>query len=566
MLGATFQIGRSALNAYQAAIAVTGQNIANVGNPDSVRQSVRLAAQHGGMTTAGVAPGTGVGVVDLRRHIDEAVESRLRLALSDRSGADARYQALSQTETLFGELSGHDLSTQLNDLFGIFTNLQTEPENTALRGLAISAAQSLADALQAKRAGVLDQVRDLNDTIAAQAGAVNGITREIAELNERIAAAAVRRNGSDNALRDRRDSLLRELSDFVDVRTKEYGNGVVNVFVNSEPLVDFGRAREIEARSTVEAGVERTELRFGDTGDRVRARSGRLAAALEVRDQDLRAQIDGLDRMAAALIFETNRAHSGGRGLVGYDQLEGAFAAADPDAALDSAAAGLAFPIKNGTLQVHLRDTRTGATSTRLIEVDLDGIDDDDTLRTLIDKLDAVGGLSARLSADNRALLYADDGNEVWFSNDTSDALAALGLGAFFEGQDAATIAVSASVQADPRRIATSASGAPGDGSVAGRIAAAVSTPSPVLNGSSVESAHEQLTQLLATAAAGAAEGREASDAVYSGLLAQREASSGVSLDEEAINLTMFERAFQGASRYLNVVNAMTEELMTITR
>ena len=50
ILGSAFQIGRSALAAYQSAIAITGQNIANVGNANYTRQSGRLAALSGGMT------------------------------------------------------------------------------------------------------------------------------------------------------------------------------------------------------------------------------------------------------------------------------------------------------------------------------------------------------------------------------------------------------------------------------------------------------------------------------------------------------------------------------------
>ena len=44
LLGPSFQIGRSALAAYQAAIAVVGQNIANVGNPCFHASAIRARA------------------------------------------------------------------------------------------------------------------------------------------------------------------------------------------------------------------------------------------------------------------------------------------------------------------------------------------------------------------------------------------------------------------------------------------------------------------------------------------------------------------------------------------
>ena len=47
---------------------------------------------------------------------------------------------------------------------------------------------------------------------------------------------------------------------------------------------------------------------------------------------------------------------------------------------------------------------------------------------------------------------------------------------------------------------------------------------------------------------------------------AQRESISGVSLDEETLNLTVYQRAFEGASRFLNVVQSLSEELMSLLK
>ena len=85
LLGASFQIGRSALAAYQSAIAITGQNIANVGNPNYTRLTGRLTTLQGGPTLGGVAPGGGVNLTALERHVDEALESRLRMSLGTRA-------------------------------------------------------------------------------------------------------------------------------------------------------------------------------------------------------------------------------------------------------------------------------------------------------------------------------------------------------------------------------------------------------------------------------------------------------------------------------------------------
>jgi flagellar hook-associated protein 1 len=46
--------------------------------------------------------------------------------------------------------------------------------------------------------------------------------------------------------------------------------------------------------------------------------------------------------------------------------------------------------------------------------------------------------------------------------------------------------------------------------------------------------------------------------------VAQREATSGVSLDEEAINLTKYERSFQGASRFLSVLDTLSLDILNL--
>ena len=70
----------------------------------------------------------------------------------------------------------------------------------------------------------------------------------------------------------------------------------------------------------------------------------------------------------------------------------------------------------------------------------------------------------------------------------------------------------------------------------------------------------------MAVTASGVIEATEAAWAVRSSLQAQKESISGVSLDEEAISLLKFERAFQGASRFVTVVDELLDELMRMIR
>ena len=468
----TFQIGRSALAAYQAALAITGQNIANIGNENYTRQSSHFVSLDSGTTYGNLRPGAGVQVDTLRRHFDEAIEARLRSSAGSLASAAAIYQALSQTEASYNELTEEDISTQLSEFFAQFSDLSAAPQSTTSRNLTIANADSIIHSIKRQRESLVQQIEDVNTQITTAATRAGQIASDIATLNERIAGQESDGATIASALRDQRDTLLRELGELMDIEVREQGNGSINVYVGSEPLVEFDRARGPIVEKTLVDGLEVAAVRFDDTHANVILRDGKLHGLLEIRDTYLKDQIDRFDALAGGLIYEVNRIHSTGVGLVGYESLTSEYSVSDVDAALNSTNAGLPFPLENGTFVVHVRDTGTGQTITRQIHVDLDGLNGDDTtLNSLAADLDAVPGLTATVTADNRIQLDAANGQELHFSEDSSGALAALGLAGFFTGQDGTDINVCAAVRSDPRLIAASLSGATNDGDNAGKLA-----------------------------------------------------------------------------------------------
>src|SRR3954467_14156720 len=107
----TLQTGKSALAVQQAALQVTGNNIANAGNADYTRQVANLAPSLDQKLQPGMFIGTGVDLTGIQRQIDEALNSRLRSAVSDNQAADTTQQLLGRVEAVFNELSDEDLST-----------------------------------------------------------------------------------------------------------------------------------------------------------------------------------------------------------------------------------------------------------------------------------------------------------------------------------------------------------------------------------------------------------------------------------------------------------------------
>lgn len=564
-MGASFQIGRSALAAYQAAISVTGQNIANIANPDYTRQTGRLTGMPGN-GTPGLMAGSGVALDGLQRHMDTALENRLRVSTSEREAAAKQYRYLSQIESLYNELSDQDLSTGLANFFAAFGELQADPEDSGQRNIVIAEAQSLINTMSRQRSGLLEQVTQMNDAAEAAVSEISMLAEEVAGLNESIAVQEADGRTLAGALRDRRDALLRQMSEKMDITVRYQDNGTANVYVGSEPLVEFNRSRGLEIERSSENGYEVFKVQFADNQGTLIVNGGELAGIVNTRDQHIARQLEQLDTLAAGVIYEVNRVHASGRGLAGRTSEIGTYDVLDANAALNSTAAGLNFPVSNGTFIVNVRDTVTGQVITRQIEVDLDGLGADTTLNSLAADLNNVPGLSAGVTADNRLQLSAEDGSEYWIGEDTSGAPAALGIGTFFSGTNATTMDIHGAVRNNPRLIAASASGATGDGNQAGKISQLGQAASSYLNGEGLQDFQARMVNELAVAASGARTDYEATDAVYASLLSQRESISGVSLDEEALNLTMYERSFQGASRFLSVIDALSAEVLNLVR
>ena len=118
----------------------------------------------------------------------------------------------------------------------------------------------------------------------------------------------------------------------------------------------------------------------------------------------------------------------------------------------------------------------------------------------------------------------------------------------------------------NPSLLAAAGVNLAGDSLNAGRLSGAGDTPSEMIGGLSVTDFYFQIVDNVAVDSANARSGVEASGSVLSSLRAQKENISGVSLDEEAIALIKFERAFQGAARFVSLVDRLTSELIALVR
>ncbi|MCB9134640.1 MAG: flagellar hook-associated protein FlgK [Anaerolineales bacterium] len=132
----------------------------------------------------------------------------------------------------------------------------------------------------------------------------------------------------------------------------------------------------------------------------------------------------------------------------------------------------------------------------------------------------------------------------------------------FFTGTDALSLRVNATLD-DVSNIATSAApDSPGDGSIAGQIAAV--QHELLLNGGTTTLNQYQANQ---AASFGLQLSQALSDTdtrqlVVNALSQQRESESGISLDEEATNLIKYQRAFEAAARLMTTMDEMLNTII----
>jgi len=145
---------------------------------------------------------------------------------------------------------------------------------------------------------------------------------------------------------------------------------------------------------------------------------------------------------------------------------------------------------------------------------------------------------------------------------DTTNVLTALGLNTFFKGSDASTIGVTQYIQDDVSRIGAASGDSPGDNTNALRLA-------DVQNNSATEDASFRnflssiVSELGVDAQAKVGE-KESFGSVLMNLENRRQSLSGVSIEEEMINIIRFQQAFQASARYVATMTELGEILINL--
>jgi AraC-like DNA-binding protein len=271
--------------------------------------------------------------------------------------------------------------------------------------------------------------------------------------------------------------------------------------------------------------------------------------------------IESLDTLAREMMFQVNKVHSQSQGQIGITSVTGLNRITNAVVPLNSTE--IPFAMRNGAFELHVKSLATGLRTTVTVSVDPATATLTD-LRNAVNAAIPAGTASASITADNTLRLDANAGYELSFANDTSGVLAGLGINSIFGGYDAKTIEINSQVLADPRLLAVARDHVPGSNGGALAIAALSTNPIEALGGRSIRGFWTASTTELGVRAEAANNRAESTALVRESLDSQIQALSGVSIDEESINMLAFQRQFQAAARFITAIDETIQQLLRL--
>jgi len=266
-LNGALQVGRSAIMASQTAMQVAGNNMANASTPGYSRQVARMTTTIPETYGNRGSIGTGTQISRILRTVDTALQGRMRSAISDEQSAAIDQRFLLAIESVRNELGDANLSSRLNAFFTSFSELANNPNEEALRSVVVQQASGLASAIRDMRTSHLEVRTEIDRSLQTAVRAVDELLTQVADLNVQIARSELGGSaGPANDLRDRRDALVNEISEYLPISVLEQPNGMTDILVNSQPLVQGSASLGVKVQTEVNGGEQQLKLRVKDNG------------------------------------------------------------------------------------------------------------------------------------------------------------------------------------------------------------------------------------------------------------------------------------------------------------
>ena len=543
-----YNLALTGLNASQAGMEVTSHNINNAANAGYSRQ--RLVTSTAGATETGQGFfGRGVQVDTVKRQYDSFLYRQMVGAQGTGAQLATHYDQVSQINNLFGDRTV-GITPALENFFASLNAGASNPADPAVRQDILGKTNSLVTQINTAYRE-LQNLRDgVNTQISTTVEQVNSYLERINDLNKQIVVAQGKSGHAPNDLLDQRDQALSELNQLVGVRYYEQGNSL-NITLQSGQTLLSGTT--VYPLAAVQSASDPTRMALAyslpaGSGSTVQVElsdseisGGKLAGFLQFRSQSLDAVQDQLGQLAIGLALAFNAQHEAGLDLNG-----------DPGEALFGLSQPAAIPKVGNTGDGSLTAEFTDASAIHATSYDIvyNGTQyvvtrqSDGAVQTLTPSADTpptieFDGMTVTLDGTPAA-------GDIWKLQATRDAARDL-----------------KALITDPAKLAL-ADAAGGTTNGANGLLLAKLQTEKVLGGGTL-SLSGQFSQLINNIGVQTQQIKTAATA-QDNLITQQTSAylsvSGVNLNEEYVNLTIYQEQYQASAKILDVASTVFDTLL----
>ena len=319
-INSLMDIGKGSMSNSQTALATVAHNIANKSTEGFSRQRVEIKSNipiSEGRYQVGMGAKTG----SVTRINDLFLEKQLRNEGTALGFEQAKSDAMTRVEQVYNEQMNKGLNVSIGEFFNSFRELATNPESTATRTLVRDTAKFVTKDFAKSVASLRAIQNELDQQVTQQVGQINAYAKEVAQLNEKIAAIEVS-GAPANDQRDRRDLLVKKISEIANLRVTEGGNGMISLTVgnsgiivsgNSANEITSGRVDNVAGREGIRNAVFIQPAVGADPMDITKEiKNGSLGGIFEIRDIAINGLLDDVDEFAFGFMNEVNGVHGQG--------------------------------------------------------------------------------------------------------------------------------------------------------------------------------------------------------------------------------------------------------------
>lgn len=311
------------LYGQQISLDTVGHNITNAGVEGYSRQSVNLSATPSQTVYSGYGAsqiGTGVQIDSIVRARDHFVDRQFWKENSTFSYGQAVQDGLKKVEDIFREPTETGIQSTMNKFWNSWQSLSVNAADYGSRAVVKASGAELVDALQLAAKQLKAGIDDNNALIKIKVEKVNQINSELYALNQQIVGLEM---GGDHAndLRDRRDSLVGQLSSLAGISISEDAKGNYNISISGHEVVNGSGYIELKTNSVKDKdyGFEYVNVFAGSTDEKalINFSDGELKAITDLRAGDMigaKKYLDELVTMSKFLLRDFNEAHRAGMG------------------------------------------------------------------------------------------------------------------------------------------------------------------------------------------------------------------------------------------------------------